>query len=247
MPFADTLRLLPAALLVAIHAHPLVAQAAQPAAAAATPITVAPGDARIRGDRLRPMELAFTLRMTTPDGRTRDVGRLRESFATTTWAGRPAIVRVTAYETPMGMVTDSSVMEPTTLAPIAHRGHGPRQVMRLDWDGARVTGTVTRPGEAPQPAAPSPAVATFDSNGIDLLAMLIDLAPGERVRIPTYLHERGGLQWYTITASAGAGGGLQLEVAGDRPALRLTVDPVTHHLRDFVMLLPNGATMQRVP
>ncbi len=168
----------------------------------AEPPTVVPGDAAVDGRRIAPGTTELRL-LVSQDGQEQQLATITEQIREIEVDGRAALERVQTVVMPMGTAVDTVVVDRASLAPVRHRSHNPQRVMSLDFAGARVTGSVTAAGGAPQPVEAELDTPVFDSNPLDLVVRSLPLAEGYAARIPIYLHDLGGTVW-VVARVAGA-------------------------------------------
>jgi hypothetical protein len=178
------------ALAIAGAALPVTTALAQAPAGTFPEIRV--GDPAVDGRRITPG--TYTLRMIASRGDQEvEVGTITEDVRVTAGANGEAVLeRAQTVQARFGTLTDSVAMRLATLAPIRHRSHNPQRVMRLDFDGKRITGDITPvEGEATK-IDEEFDIALFDSSPIDLIIRALPLEEGYGARIPTFIHEMGG-------------------------------------------------------
>jgi hypothetical protein len=130
----------------------------------------------------------------------REVGTQTREVHMITVDGRRAIQRVMTFATPRGTVVDSTVTFVDGLAPVAEVSHQPTKVMRLSFDGGRVTGTVT-PTDSAAHVVDEAGEPVFNSTDLDLVVSSLPLTEGYRTVLPFYVYEHGGLERDTISVS----------------------------------------------
>lgn len=175
------------------------------------PPRLLPGDPAVDGRRIAPGTRERRL-LLTQNGEERQLATVSEEVTEIQVDGRSALRRVQSVRLAIGVATDTVVVLRETLAPVRHRSHNPQRVLSLDFDGAKVTGSITPAGGEPRPVAAELDAPVFDSNPLDLLLRALPLAEGYAVRIPIYIHELGGRVWVATrvagseTVEAGEGG-----------------------------------------
>lgn len=177
-------------LVIASAAIPVNTALAQAPAGTFPEIRV--GDPAVDGRRISPG--TYTLRIVASrDGQEVELGTITEEVRVAAGANGEAVLeRAQTVQARFGTLTDSVAMRHETLAPIRHRSHNPQRVMRLDFDGKRITGDITPVSGEPTKIDEEFDIALFDSSPIDLIIRALPLAEGYGARIPTFIHEMGG-------------------------------------------------------
>lgn len=134
------------------------------------------------------------------DSAQQEVGTQTREVHMVTVDGRRAIQRVTTFTTARGSITDSTLTFVDGLAPISEVSNQPTKVMRLDFDGGRVTGTVT-PRDSAAHVVDQSGEPVFNSTDIDLVVGSLPLSDGYRTVLPFYVYEHGGLERDTVSVS----------------------------------------------
>lgn len=185
------------------------------------------GDPAIDGSAIATGEGTMRL-VLVQGGREQEVGTETQTVHATEVNGQPALRIVEVLQSPvLGVSTDTLVVLQKTLAPLHHRSQNARRALVLDFDGARVTGSLTPAGGAAQPVQATLDGAVFDANALELVLRALPLREGYAVNIPAYLHEAGGKVWVKarVTGSehVDAGGGahaeawvVEAEIAGQK-------------------------------
>lgn len=224
-------------------------------ALAQEPAVVVAGDSVVEGRRLARVLEEFDI-VFVRDGVEQGGPRVVDELAMAELDGKPVLVRVQYVRRGDAvLITDSSFMDPTTLAPIRHLSHAAHRVIALDFEGRAVTGTVTRPNEEPEAVDWNADVPLFDSSTIDLVLRALPLAAGRAWRVPSYIHESGGTVWTTlrvvgterIDLASGPVDTWKAEV--DWGNDRVTTYWVDRTTRDLVWMesAANGGTIRYVP
>lgn len=125
-------------------------------------------------------------------GQEREIGSSTQSVAFTEVDGRPAIRKVDTVESPMiGSTADTALVDRETLAPLSLRSHNPNRTAALEFDGARLSGSV-------QPASGEARMIdeTFDATPfltetVGLAVRALRLEEGLAVELPVYLTDQG--------------------------------------------------------
>jgi hypothetical protein len=86
--------------------------------------------------------------------------------------------------------------------PMWEISHQTSKIMRLKWDGHRVTGDVTPTGKAREMVDQQMTVAPFNSSDVDQLLQSLPLKPGYSALLATYEYETpGGLRLDTLAVT----------------------------------------------
>lgn len=165
--------------------------------------TIAAGDSVVRGQSLLLGTTIKQLVMEDSSGR-QVLGRLTQRLGTATIGGKTGLLSVQTFDFGGKLTVDSSFADLRTLAPILHRSHNESRDMKLDFDLARVTGTVAPKSGDVKSIDQTTAVRTFDSNIADVVYAALPLADGYSAAIPTYVYEEGGLVLTQVSVSAAA-------------------------------------------
>jgi hypothetical protein len=127
----------------------------------------------------------------------RDYGVLVQTLARVTVDGVPGLLSV--QFSPKGLFpTDSAFADPETLRPLWQRSHSARRDMRLQFDGARVSGSYAPADSVARAINQTLPAAPFDANVGDLVVAALPLEVGRTFRVPTYIYERGGVVWESV-------------------------------------------------
>jgi len=163
---------------------------------------VAPGDTTLRGTRIRAGRNEYALTALF-DGREQALGTIVDSISIDTVSGRPVIRRVQTVQRGMMVLVDSSVTDQRTLAPRSHRSNQPTRLIKLEFNGRRVKGSLG-PVDVPSlPIDTTLGASPFDSANWDLLVRSLPLAPGYVARFPVYDVDNGLYQYAVrVTGSA---------------------------------------------
>lgn len=168
------------------------ARLAAPHPIVAVPLTVPAQPAGIVRCRVVARRAADTLE--------RELGTQTREVRLVTVNGRSAIRRVMTFATSRGTIVDSTLTFVDGLVPISEISHQPTKVMRLDFDGAHVTGTIT-PTDSAAHTVDQTQAPVFNSTDIDLVVSSLPLADGYRAVLPFYVYEHGGLEQDTVAVS----------------------------------------------
>lgn len=141
--------------------------------------------------RLVPYHQRFRMVMAR-NGRIQEIGRLDDQVVLGEDNGKPAVIRVQNIEGPTGIMTDTAVADPETLAPRRHASHSEARTLTLAFAPNRVTGTFSKNGD-PASAIDQPVTGNlYDSNMLDVLLATLPLSAGYTGRLMVYLYEAGG-------------------------------------------------------
>jgi hypothetical protein len=185
-----------AALVAVTMVGPVPDRAAVGAAVGDTTRTVAAGDTVVDGGRLAVGRTEKVLRVAHGDS-VRDYGLLVQTLTRVATEEGPRLLSV--QYSPRGLFpTDSSLSSARTLRPLRQHSHSSSRMMRLDFDGRRVTGSYEPADSAARRIDQAYGTAPFDANVGDLVVAALPLRIGRVFRVPTYIYERGGLVWETV-------------------------------------------------
>lgn len=145
--------------------------------------------------------------------------------------GQRAVQRVITFSTKRGTVIDSTLTFVDGLVPVSESSHQPTKVMRLAFDGAHVTGSVTPTDSAAHEVDQHVGMPVFNSTDVDLIASALPLAQGFHTVLPTYVYETGGLEQDTVTVT---GSELVQGPAGPRRAWVTHVDGRMAHITYWI-------------
>lgn len=145
--------------------------------------------------------------------------------------GRQAVQRIITFSTKRGTVIDSTITLVDGLVPVSESSHQPTKVMRLVFQGAHVTGSITPVDSAAHEIDQQVGVPVFNSTDVDLIATALPLADGFRTVLPVYVYETGGLEHDTVTVTGSA---LVQGPAGPRRAWVTHVDGHMAHITYWI-------------
>lgn len=100
-------------------------------------------------------------------------------------------------------IDDTTWYNATTLAPIAHRSHGPRRTFSLDYTPGRVTGTMTD-SSGSHPFDVPLAQPVFDPSTLQSIVRALPLAEGKRFAVPLFNHEKQDVEVDTLAVTGSA-------------------------------------------
>jgi hypothetical protein len=112
---------------------------------------------------------------------------------------KPTLFRVNHFVGPTNDVTDSISTSAAGLVPLWETSHQTTKLMRLTFDGRRVTGDVTHSGKPRETLDQTLAVPAFNSSDVFLVASALPLAPDYTGLLATYEYEANGLRLDTLS------------------------------------------------
>ena len=143
-----------------------------------------PGAPNIEPTRIRFGTLAYVLSILR-DGEEQIIGSLIDEILPIR-GDDPVIKRVQTIRRGGGVNVDSTVTDAQTLAPRWHYGVQPQRIVFLEFDGARVRGSVTPKTGAPRMIDTTLADAAFDSSNWDLAVRALPLEEGDAAIVQVY-------------------------------------------------------------
>lgn len=150
--------------------------------------------------------------------------------------GAPALFRVSHFKSPNAEVTDSDMTRGSGLVPVWEVSHQTSKVMRLTFDGRRVTGEVAPVGKAKETINQAMAVPPFNSSDLELLVGALPLAPGYRALVATYEYESNGLRLDTLAVTGRDKGSWIVRISrGDSGSFTMWVDATSKHVAKMEM------------
>ena len=174
---AGTVRAIVVAVACALSAARVDAQTA-PTSVPVTPPSrrIAPADTSLRPEGLRVDTLTYTL-TGFKDGDEIPVGTIVDMTTREGEGASRMLRRVMMVRRGNANLVDSTLSDATTLAPRQHRSSQPQRLLRIDFSGLRIRGTIGpigSPGVALDTTLSYPA---FDSGNWDLIVRAMPLAP----------------------------------------------------------------------
>jgi hypothetical protein len=144
-------------------------------------------------------------------GQEQEIGKITEEIR----VANGEVIRIQTVASPMvGQSIDTVVFKQATFTPVRHRGRSAQRTLSLDYNGAKVTGSmVPASGGTAQPIDVTSDAPLFDSGSLDLALTVLPLAEGYSARLPAYMLEAGGKTAMTIRVT----GSEQVTVAGAAP------------------------------
>ena len=143
-----------------------------------------PGASNIEPTRIRYGALEYVLSIVR-DGEEQIIGSVIDEILPIR-GNDPVIRRVQTVHRSGGVSVDSTVSDAQTLAPRWHNGVQPQRMVFLEFDGARVRGTVTPRTGAPRLIDTTLADAAFDSSNWDLAVRALPLEEGDAAIVQLY-------------------------------------------------------------
>lgn len=171
----------------------------RPPAAPAAPVLpprVLPGDASLRPLPSLHDSVRYTLTMYR-DADEIPVGRLTELWRTDSASGTPLVLRVQRLQRNTMQLIDSTWTDARTLAPRARRSLQQSRRVLLEFNGARVKGSLAPLDAPPVPVDTTLRLAPFDAGNWELVLRALPLATGYAARLPVYDLD-GGLREYLV-------------------------------------------------
>jgi hypothetical protein len=245
--FLRTYRAAALAVLAACAAGaPLGAQAAAPSVS-----EVLPGDARIRGELLRPGTSSYAW-IAVRGGEERPMATLTDELRVEEVDGEQRVQRVVSVRRGPGGLVDSTSTGRAGLAPRTHVSHQPSRVLRMRFDGAAAAGTIRLTAGTEVALDSTYARPFFDSGNWDLVVRALPLAAGERFRISVYDPDNGGQVWYGAEVqaleSAGADAGAwRVRAELGRASATLWIDAETRAVRRMEIQAGPDMVIRQVP
>ena len=143
-----------------------------------------PGAPNLEPTRIRFGTLEYVLSILR-DGEEQVIGSLIDEILPLR-GDDPVIKRVQTVRRSGGVHVDSTVTDAQTLAPRWHYGVQAQRIVLLEFDGARVRGTVTPTTGAPRVIDTTLADVAFDSSNWDLAVRALPLEEGDAAILQVY-------------------------------------------------------------
>lgn len=160
------------------------------------PPRVVPGDSVLRGLPAIRDSVRYTLTMFR-DADEIPVGRLTDSWRTDTVGGVPVVLRVQRLQRNLMQLVDSTWTDARTLAPRARRSLQQNRRVLLEFNGARVKGSLAPLDAPPVPLDTTLRIAPFDAGNWELVLRALPLQRDFAARFPVYDLD-GGLREYHV-------------------------------------------------
>lgn len=178
-----------------MSAHALVLSAQSPVPPSPVPPSlqgarrVFPGDTTLRGAALRSDTLTYVL-TGYRDGDEIPVGTITD-ILTRVDGKAPRLRRVLVVQRGTSRLTDSTLTDIATMAPVERYSWQPQREIALQFSGARVRGRIGMPNTPGVALDTTIALAAFDSGNWDLIVRAMPLAPDYSAIFPVYDIESG--------------------------------------------------------
>lgn len=155
-----------------------------------------PGNPLLRPDRIRQGTDTSYIAIQR-DGQERPGPMQVEAIRRTARKGQEVFEHVIVVDGGRFRMDDTTWYDSRTLAPLAHRSHGPGRTFSLDYAPGRVTGSMTDSAGAHPIDVALPSTA-FDPSSMHAVFRSLELAPGQRYAIPMFNHEKRAIVTDTL-------------------------------------------------
>jgi hypothetical protein len=208
-----------------------------------------PPPAHLDPTRVTPYHQSFRM-VLVQNGAEQQIGSLEDQVSIADDHGQRSIIRSEDVNGPTGNMLDSSVADPSTLAPRRHSSHGERRNLALEFTDARITGAYQDAGDPPIPVDDKVNGRVFDSNLLDVLISAMPLADGYSGRLTVYLYDAGGsiTADLTVTGSDKVGA-MDCWVAGvtiGGRTVRYYVSKTDHRVVEILSVAGDGTELRIV-
>lgn len=163
------------------------------------PPRIVPGDSVLRRSWRTADSVRYALTMFR-DADEIPVGRLVDVWRPDTIGGVPVVVRVQRLERGTVQLVDTTVTDQRTLAPRVRRSLQQNRRVLLEFNGARVKGSLAPLDAPPVPLDTTLRVAPFDAGNWELLLRALPLEKDFAARFPVYDLD-GGLREYRVNVT----------------------------------------------
>lgn len=123
---------------------------------------------------------------------------LTKSTALVNDSGKPSLLRVSVFRMGERAIIDSMLTRRNDLAGVWEVSHQPTKDMRLNFNGARVTGAVTTTNGKVDTVDASMAEPAYNSSDTDIIVASLPFKPGLKLALPIYIYEQNGLVVDTV-------------------------------------------------
>jgi hypothetical protein len=163
------------------------------------PPRIAPGDSVLRSSWRTADSVRYALTMFR-DADEIPVGQLVDVWRPDTIGGVPVVVRVQRLQRGTVQLVDTTVTDQHTLAPRTRRSLQQNRRVLLEFNGARVRGSLAPLDAPPVPLDTTLRVAPFDAGNWELLLRALPLEKDFAARFPVYDLD-GGLREYRVNVT----------------------------------------------
>jgi hypothetical protein len=167
------------------------------------PPRIVPGDSVLRSTWRTTWRTADSVRYALTMFRDADeipVGQLVDVWRPDTIGGVPVVVRVQRLQRGTVQLVDTTVTDQRTLAPRTRRSLQQNRRVLLEFNGARVKGSLAPLDAPPVPLDTTLRVAPFDAGNWELLLRALPLEKDFAARFPVYDLD-GGLREYRVNVT----------------------------------------------
>lgn len=163
------------------------------------PPRIVPGDSVLRSHWFTSDSIRYALTMFR-DADEIPVGQLLDVWRPDTIGGVPVVVRVQRLQRGPVQLVDTTVTDQRTLAPRVRRSLQQNRRVLLEFNGARVKGSLAPLDAPPVPLDTTLRVAPFDAGSWELLLRALPLEKDFAARFPVYDLD-GGLREYRVNVT----------------------------------------------